>query len=78
MDGETCTSGTDCCGGFCYVPEVDSEFAIEPVGTCSSDTPECAKINDRCVSTSDCCPPEPGQPAITCIAGFCAVLQPVL
>ncbi len=78
MDGESCTSGTDCCGGFCYVKESDSEFATEPIGTCSADTPECAKINDRCTSTSDCCPPEPGQPEITCIAGVCAVLQPVL
>jgi len=78
MDGETCTSGTDCCGGFCYVKESDSEFATEPIGTCTAETPECAKINDRCTSTRDCCPPEPGQPEITCIAGVCAVLQPVL
>jgi hypothetical protein len=75
MDGETCTSGTDCCGGFCYVTEIDQEFATEPIGKCTSDVPECAKINERCNSTADCCEPEAGKPAITCIAGFCAVLQ---
>ena len=32
-DGESCTSGTDCCGGFCYVPERDDEFGIEALGT---------------------------------------------
>jgi len=76
-DGETCTSGTDCCGGFCFVKESDSEFATEPVGTCTADLPECAKINDRCTNTDDCCPPDPGAPKIMCIAGFCAVLQVV-
>jgi hypothetical protein len=76
MDGETCTSGTDCCGGFCYVKEsTNQEFASEPVGMCTSEVPMCAKINERCTSSANCCPPEPGQPAISCIAGFCAVLQ---
>jgi hypothetical protein len=75
MDGETCTSGTDCCGGFCYVPEVEDEFGTEPVGKCSSDTPMCSKINERCTTMADCCPPKAGDPPILCIAGFCAVVH---
>ena len=75
MDGETCTSGTDCCGGFCYVPEAGQEFGTEPIGKCSSDTPKCAKVNERCTSSADCCPPGPGEPPISCIAGFCAEVQ---
>jgi hypothetical protein len=74
MDGETCTSGTDCCGGFCYVPDGDDEFG-EAQGTCTHDVPMCSKINERCTSTADCCPPEEGEPAISCIAGYCAVVQ---
>jgi hypothetical protein len=74
-DGEMCTSGTDCCGGFCFVTEIDDEFQTEPIGTCTSDVPECAKINERCTTTGDCCEPEAGAPPITCIAGFCAVLH---
>ena len=77
MDGDSCTSGTDCCGGFCYVKDRMDEFS-EPVGKCTSDVPMCAAINERCAATSDCCPAAPGKPMISCIGGFCAVLQPVL
>jgi hypothetical protein len=73
-DGDACTSGTDCCGGFCFVPEAEGEFD-EPVGTCSSDVPECAHTNERCVSDADCCPPEGDERTNTCIAGFCAVVH---
>jgi hypothetical protein len=75
-DGDACTSGIDCCGGFCYVPEgQDDEFGTEHAGTCSSDVPMCSKTNERCRLDSDCCPPAPGEVANTCIAGFCAVVQ---
>jgi WD40-like Beta Propeller Repeat len=77
-DGDKCTSGTDCCGGFCFVePSVDQEFGNEPVGSCSSDIPKCAKTNERCTSSADCCPPAAGEPANKCIAGFCAYVPPV-
>ena len=74
MDGEDCTSGVDCCGGTCYVPEPDtSEFAVEQKGTCMK-PPEktCAKRDERCVSDADCCPPEGDATPDTCIAGYCA------
>jgi len=75
MDGNDCTSGTDCCGGFCFVPErSDDEFAPEPVGTCTHEVPMCSNTNDRCTTTADCCPPEGMAPQNTCINGFCSVL----
>ena len=39
-DGNSCTSGIDCCGGFCSVPEAVDRSSDEPVGTCSSRHPE--------------------------------------
>jgi hypothetical protein len=78
QDGNTCTSGVDCCGGFCHFPtNTPAEFGVEPVGMCSSDVPTCAKTGERCTTTADCCLPEPGQPQNTCIAGYCTFLNPV-
>jgi Tol biopolymer transport system component len=77
MNGETCTSGTDCCGGFCYVKDDTSEFGSEPIGKCTSDVPMCSKVNERCTTSADCCPPPPNQPPYICIASVCAVVPPV-
>jgi hypothetical protein len=76
-DGDKCTSGIDCCGGFCYIDAPPAEFGIEPVGSCSPKKQMCAKRDERCTSDADCCPPDPGQPANTCIAGFCAFVPPL-
>jgi hypothetical protein len=76
MNGDSCTSGTDCCGGFCYVKMPSGEFMSEPVGSCTDNTPMCANTNDRCKTNADCCPPGPGDPPKSCIAGFCAVVRP--
>ena len=78
QDGDSCLTGIDCCGGFCFIPEVEDEFGLEVTGTCTSETPECAKRDDRCTSDDDCCPPQPGDPGYVCIAGFCADLPPIL
>ena len=56
-DGTTCTSGIDCCGGFC----VD--------GTCKPVPPGCSKIEDKCTTAADCCA---ATPPLVCIAGRCA------
>jgi len=76
QDGDDCTSGIDCCGGFCSIPEGGKdEFGMEPKGTCSSKVPMCANTNERCTSDADCCAPEsPDQTPNTCIAGYCAVI----
>ena len=73
QEGDSCTSGIDCCGGFCKIEEPVGEFAGEPVGTCSPKENPCAGRDEGCVTDQDCCN-EPGQAVATCIAGFCAEL----
>jgi hypothetical protein len=73
-DGDTCTTGIDCCGGTCYFPAAPAEL-VEPVGSCSPPPPNvCAKRDDRCTSNADCCPPAGAEAPTSCIAGFCAVI----
>jgi len=77
-DGDDCTSGVDCCGGFCFVPEADTrEFAVEAAGTCTAKVPECSKTSERCTTDANCCPPAPGEAHNTCINGFCSYIVPV-
>ena len=73
-DGDKCTSGIDCCGGFCYF-EGPEEF--DKMGSCSPKKMQCAKRDERCTRDADCCPPLPGEPPNTCIAGFCAFIPPL-
>jgi len=70
-DGDTCTSGIDCCGGACNIPQ--SEFGA--TGTCGPITNSCAKRDERCTTDIDCCPPGPGESQNFCIAGFCAFIS---
>lgn len=74
-DGDKCSSGIDCCGGFCYL-DGPAELA-EPVGTCSPKkmTMECSRQDERCSALSDCCSNDPKAPPLMCIAGFCAVVR---
>jgi hypothetical protein len=75
-DGDSCTSGIDCCGGTCHLPDVRNEF-VEPVGTCSPPPMNsCAKTDERCQKDSDCCLPQGNQNPNSCIAGFCAFISP--
>ena len=34
----------------------------------------CAKTNEKCETSEDCCPPEPGEPQNSCIGGFCTYI----
>jgi hypothetical protein len=75
MDSDKCTSGIDCCGGFCHIDTPPQEFG-EPVGTCSPKVKECSMRDERCVTASDCCnPTQPNEPPSNCIAGFCAPVR---
>jgi hypothetical protein len=73
-DGDSCTSGVDCCGGFCWITEPATDAVPEPTGRCSSDVPVCAKTGERCNTSADCCAPSAGHPADSCIAGVCTQL----
>jgi hypothetical protein len=74
-DGDSCTTGIDCCGGTCHFPEAPQEL-VEPMGTCAPPTVNmCAKQDEKCQSDRDCCLPLPNEPPLSCIAGFCAMLR---
>jgi hypothetical protein len=71
-DGDSCTSGIDCCGGACTFPPVAAEL-VEPMGTCNPPPVNtCAKRDEKCATDEDCCPPASNEPPNACIAGFCA------
>jgi hypothetical protein len=57
-DRGTCSTGIDCCSGFCR----DGYCQPPPVN-------ECSKIDERCETTSDCC-----DSRAECIGGFCAII----
>ena len=67
-DGDTCSSGIDCCGGFCYL----NDNEIDPKGTCGPKMMMCSRQDERCSIASDCCGSDV---PLTCIAGFCAVVR---
>jgi hypothetical protein len=55
-DGAECATGIDCCCGACEA------------GRCGC-VKECAKLDEKCTQSSDCC-----DPTLRCIAGFCATV----
>ncbi len=61
-DGQTCMTGTDCCGGYC-----------NSSGMCSSTTSGCAEDGDKCTMDSDCCNASQG---VTCINHVCSEAPP--
>jgi hypothetical protein len=62
--GNDCQSGLDCCTGYCDVkPGADKGMCVAEV--------KCAKTNERCKADKDCCPPAMGEPANSCIGGYC-------
>ncbi|MET0388225.1 MAG: hypothetical protein ABW321_19790 [Polyangiales bacterium] len=66
QNGSSCTSGLDCCCGYCPIESGASE------GACTCDVPMCSKINEKCTKDEDCCPPEKDtDPVLECIGGFC-------
>ncbi len=69
MDGTMCTSGDQCCSGFCRQTTVGgkSEF------TCVLMPGGCAQEYEKCNVSSDCCGASAGY---QCINGFCAQPPP--
>jgi hypothetical protein len=63
-DGDTCTTGIDCCGGFC----TDGSCRPPPPPAMG---PQCAHTDESCASGMPCCNAKD-----RCIAGFCGqILQ---
>jgi hypothetical protein len=63
-DGQSCTSGDQCCNGYCEPGGADGGLV------CTSTPPNanCSKVGDKCTTSADCC-----DTTNQCINGFCAV-----
>jgi hypothetical protein len=57
-DGNSCETGVDCCGGSC---DPAKNTCGKPMG--------CALIDNRCMTTADCC--TTGGPVLQCVGGVC-------
>jgi hypothetical protein len=69
-NGASCASGLDCCCGYCLAA------AGAATGSCTCDVPKCAKINEKCKTTADCCPAaKPTDPEPLCIGGYCGFVM---
>src|SRR4029077_19028664 len=66
--GNTCTSGDECCTGFCR-QATGPDGGIEDV--CVAPPGGCSNEFEKCTSGGDCC-----NPADSCINGFCAAPTP--
>jgi hypothetical protein len=66
-DGQSCTSGTDCCGGYC------SQSADGGAPVCGSMPSGCSQNGDKCNQSSDCCNASSG---VTCINHVCSEPTP--
>jgi hypothetical protein len=67
-DGQGCTSGTDCCAGYCNPGSGEGGASV-----CSSSTSGCATLGNRCTTSSDCCDSSSG---VTCINKVCSEPTP--
>jgi WD40-like Beta Propeller Repeat len=66
-NGGSCTSGTDCCGGYCSAGDDGG------APTCRSMPNGCSQNGDKCSTSSDCCNASSG---VTCIAHVCSEPTP--
>jgi hypothetical protein len=67
QNGQGCTSGTDCCGGYC------ANGADGGAPVCSSTPSGCSQNGDKCNTNSDCCNAASG---VTCINHVCSEPTP--
>lgn len=65
-NGQTCSSGLDCCCGYCLTADGQGQ------GTCNCEPPKCAKVNEKCDANVPCCPPaKDTDPVPLCLGGYC-------
>jgi hypothetical protein len=62
-DGQACTSGTQCCGGYC-----------DATGTCASTHSGCSQDGDKCNADADCC--DAASSGAQCINHVCSAAPP--
>jgi hypothetical protein len=62
-DGAPCSSGDECCGGYCQQDPQTGELS------CGQKTNECSAEFDKCTSDADCC-----DPSLKCINERCAMV----
>jgi hypothetical protein len=67
-DGQGCSTGTDCCGGYCNPGSGEAGAAV-----CSSSGSGCSMVGDRCATNADCCD---GSSGVTCINKVCSQATP--
>jgi hypothetical protein len=67
QNGATCSSGDQCCNGFCEAAGADGGLICSnaPVST------TCSGLTDKCTTAADCC-----DTTNQCIDGFCAQPAP--
>jgi hypothetical protein len=61
-DGDSCTTGIDCCNGFC----TNGKCGVPPP---PDGGPRCSRTDESCSASSPCC-----DPVDHCIAGHCGTL----
>jgi len=61
--GTSCTTGDECCTGFCRGSGTDLECVSPPAG--------CANDGERCTTSANCC-----NSADQCIGGYCSQVAP--
>jgi hypothetical protein len=66
MDGTSCMTGDQCCGGYC---EATGDAGL----TCSHNVPTgtCSGPQEHCNTAADCC-----DPTDVCLNGFCTQKTP--
>ncbi len=64
-DGSTCSSGDQCCGGYCQADPKTGAL------TCGSKSSKCSNLYDKCTTAADCC-----DQTNRCINGKCSLPSP--
>ena len=67
QNGEDCTSGLDCCTGYCDIAAGASKGSCVPPKVCSD-------ANEKCTQDSDCCAQPAGKQQNVCVGSYCGSL----
>jgi hypothetical protein len=63
-DGSSCTTGDQCCNGFCRSPPAGGPLV------CMTAVPGCANEFEKCITAADCCGASSG---MLCLNGYCSI-----